>query len=53
MSSGGTLSPTSDASPPSDGRVWAGHFRNVSVACVTGSHLNHRLFGEVTTQTQN
>ena len=37
----------------SDVRVRAGHLRNVSVACVTGSHLNHRLFGEVTAQTQN
>ena len=39
-------------SPPTDKRVRAGHFRNVSVACVTGSHLQHRLFGAVTTRTQ-
>ena len=41
------------ASPPTDQRARAGHFRNVSVACVTGSHLQHRLFGAVTTRTQN
>ena len=39
-SSGGTSSPTPDASPTDDKRVRAGHSRNVSVACVTGSHLN-------------
>jgi transposase len=39
-SPGGTSSPTPDASPTDDKRVRAGHSSNVSVACVTGSHLN-------------
>lgn len=37
-----------DATPPSAQVGPGGHSRNDSVACVTGSHPEHRLFGQAT-----